>query len=213
MWDLLETNNCLDELKDDRDKEDRNWVLYAAEAGNLSVFHRFGQSLEDKRAQLETEDKRGWNGFMYAARGGRGVHGVRFLRELRQLCVSRAADLGMLREQLTRSARDADRSTMLTHAAIGGLDSYRLVCEMMREADCNDLPDEHNSIVLLSWAAQGGNTAVLNVVAGGIKVRTPVWLCGPEHRVASRKFDQKVRGPNVRFFPSDLNQVVGKIQA
>lgn len=68
---------------------------------------------------------------MYTARG-RGVHGVNFLMELRQLGVSRTADQEMLRDQLTRSARDADHSTRLTHAAIGGLDSYRLVFKMIR---------------------------------------------------------------------------------
>lgn len=53
----------------------------------------------------------------------------------------------------------------MTHAAIGGLDSYRLVCQMMRQASCD-------GACLMNITAQGGNTAVLTVVVGGIKVCT-----------------------------------------
>lgn len=189
VWLLLENTNCLDELKDDRDKEDKNWVLYAAEAGNLCVFDKLGQTFEGKFGELETEDARGWNGFTYAARG-RGVQSVEFLGELRKLCFSRTAGREMLTDQLTRSTRDADCSTMLTHAAIGGLHSYKLVCEMMRDAGCSDPPDERHSIVLLSWAAEGGNTAVLNVVAGGIKVRLPMCPVGRSTKRVRRPFPE-----------------------
>lgn len=49
VWELLGAANVLDELRDDRDKEGKKWVLNAWEAGNLCVFDKFGQSLEDKK--------------------------------------------------------------------------------------------------------------------------------------------------------------------
>lgn len=173
VWELLERTEWLDENKQGRDKERKNWVLYAAEAGNLGIFDKLGP--RDLCAELETKDERGWNGFMYAVRG-RGTNSVEFLNRLGDLCFSQAAGPGMLRQQLTRSATDDDRSTMLAHAAIGGYGLFSSVCKMMREARCAGLPDERQNMeaVLLSWAAEGGNIDVLTVVAGGVKVRVRV---------------------------------------
>lgn len=187
MWSLLERTRCLEELRDDSDKAGKNWVLYAAEFGNLGLFFRLGYRPEDIYAQLSAEDKRGWNGFMYAARGRRrrgaaaAPHNAEFLREVRKLCFLGPENRGRLREQLTRVAeRDDDRSTMLLHAAIGGRDSYSLVCKLMREAGCAAPPGEgeggpDREAALLSWAVEGGDMDVLNVVAGGIKASKP---CG-----------------------------------
>lgn len=182
MWSLLERTHCLDELRDDSDKDGKNWVLYAAEFGNLGLFFRLGYRPEDIYAQLSAEDARGWNGFMYAARGrrrrGGAAHSAEFLREVRKLCFSSPEDRERLREQLTRVAEeDDDRPTMLLHGAIGGRESYSLVCEMMREADCAAPLGEGEGgpgreAALLSWAVEGGDVDVLTVVAGGIKAST-----------------------------------------
>ena len=198
MWTLLESTHCLDELRDDKDKEKKNWVLYAAEHGNLGLFFRLGYHLEDIYSQLEAEDVRGWNGFMYAARG-RGAHSSEFLRKLRKLCFSRPEDRDRLRAQLTRIATgDGDDSTMLLHAAIGGRESYALVCEMMREAGC-DAPSEEGptrGAALLSWAAEGGDVDVLTVVAGGIKASVRQRCC---FRRPARRF----RAPVALSFEAD----------
>ncbi|CAM9757421.1 unnamed protein product [Scytosiphon promiscuus] len=185
VWTLLDRTNCLQELMEDRDKEGKNWVLYAAEAGNLAVFHKTGYGSEGVYTQFSQADGRGWNGFMYAARG-KGAHSAMFLATLRRLCLAGAENQGRLTEQLTRVADteahgasdweivDADPSTLLMHAAIGGSELYTLVCEMMREVDCAYPLDErfNKGAILLSWAAEGGDTTVLDKVAEGIKTAT-----------------------------------------
>lgn len=187
MWALLDRTHCLQELMEDRDKEGKNWVLYAAEAGNRRVFQKIGYGSEGVYAQFSETDNRGWNGFMYAARG-RGVHSAKFLKILRRICLSGPGSRGRLTDQLTRVADreahgavegeidDADPSTLLMHAATGGSESYALVCEMMREADCAFPLDErfNKGAILLSWAAEGGDNGVLDTVAEGIRVRASV---------------------------------------
>lgn len=65
-------------------------------------------------------------------------------------------------EQLERVADDS--STLLMHAAIGGLEQYHIVCQKIRKTRCMDP-------MLLSWAAKRVDIRVLNAVTKGIKVR------------------------------------------
>ena len=169
VWALAERARCLEELKEQRDFEGRNWILHAAEAGNLAVFKQLDGGPRVMYNLFSAVDSKGWSGFMYAARG-KGDHNVDFLTMLCGMCFPDEKD-PLLSEQLTRVAEDDDASTLLMHAAIGGREPYAVVCRMIREAECVDRRgDLDRDPVLLSWAAQGGDVQVLNAVSDGIKV-------------------------------------------
>lgn len=170
VWTLASRAGCLDELLEERDLEGRNWILHAAEAGNLAVFKQLDRGTREMYDLFSTEDVKGWSGFMYAARG-KGDRNNDFLTMLCGMCFPEEKD-PLLSEQLTRVAEDDDASTLLMHAAIGGRESYAVVCRMIREAGCVDRRgDLDRDPVLLSWAAKGGDVLALNAVAEGIKVR------------------------------------------
>lgn len=177
VWALLDETCWLDELCQAKDKNGKSWVIHAAEAGNLATFQKLGGL--NTNALFSATDSRDWSGFQYAARG-RGPFSVDFLSMLCGLCFAESAQHSLLVEQLTREADDDDRSTLLMHAAIGGMGCYAFVCGMMREVGCVALePDTQQRLcVLLSWAAQGGDIGVLNAVAGGIKVRRNTYIRG-----------------------------------
>lgn len=165
--DLAEQSGCLEELLEDEDRGGRNWVFHAAEAGNLVIFKHLDMKAGGVYGLFNTVDNNGWGGFMYAARG----KNVEFFTMLCGLCFADKKD-SLLSEQLTREAHDDDSSTLLMHAAIGGLDMYNVVIRMIRENGCHDHwgnPDKDSA--LLSWAAKGGDVRVLNAVAESIKVR------------------------------------------
>lgn len=171
VWALLERTRCLRELMDECDKDGKSWVLYAAEAGNPAVFDKIRAISEDVYTLFRKTDSRGWNGFMYAVRK-RAPDNLDFLRMVCAACFASRADAPKLEEQLTRVANDDDKSTMLMHASIGGRKAYSFVCSMMSEIKYAGNPDQHDkNLAMLSWAAQGGDITVLNMVAEGIKVQ------------------------------------------
>lgn len=174
-WRLLEQTGCLRELLGSKDEDDRSWILYAAEAGNLGALSK----LENNISAFSSTDKKGWSGFMYAARG-RGATNASFLKKICETAksVDDPQSEAHLKGQLTRVAKDSDRSTLLMHAAIGGRESYSLICELMRETGCvNDWHREcDDDAVLLSWAAEGGDIEVFEKAAQGIKVMSYTFL-------------------------------------
>lgn len=172
VWALLERTGCLEELLEEQDKQGKSWVLHAAEVSNLAVFQKLDRGLAHVYSLFSATDRRGWSGFMYAARA-RGEHSTDFLSMLCGLCFAEIKDQPRLVRELTRTADD-DNSTMLMHSARGGHGSYALVCRMLRDSGCIGEDDEHTTATLLIWAARGGDINVLNAVAGGIKVRTPL---------------------------------------
>ena len=102
---------------------------------------------------------------MYAARG----KNVEFLKNILVWCLSDRKDSLLLSEQLEREGTDSSR--LMMHAAFGGLEQYRIVCQTIREMGCKDYRGWLDmDSVLLSWAAKGGDIRVLNAVAKGIKV-------------------------------------------
>lgn len=163
--DLAEQSGCLEELLEGKDRGGRNWLFHAAEAGNLAVFKQL--DIRDIYTLFSAVDNNGWGGFMYAVRG----KNVEFFTMLCGLCFSDKRD-SLLSKQLTRVAHDDDSSTLLMHAAIGGLEQYNVVDQMIRETGCYDhRGDLDKDSALLSWAAKGGDARVLNAVAERIKVR------------------------------------------
>ncbi|CAN0283207.1 unnamed protein product, partial [Ascophyllum nodosum] len=85
VWALAERARCLEELKEQRDFEGRNWILHAAEAGNLAVFKQLDGGPRVMYNLFSAVDSKGWSGFMYAARG-KGDHNVDFLTMLCGMC-------------------------------------------------------------------------------------------------------------------------------
>lgn len=172
VWELSRRMGCLDELREEYDKKGKNYVLHAAEAGNPAIFQKISSDEEpDVYTLFSATDDKGWNGFMYAARG-RGLHSTTFLRKLFEICDAQPVEPEQVKEQLTRVADDDDKSTLLMHAAIGGRGSYDTIWRKMQKLKCIDAGDSDRDVVLLSWAAQGGDVAVLNAVAARIKVRS-----------------------------------------
>lgn len=170
-WALLKQTGCLRGLLDSKDENNRSWILYAAESGNLEALSK----PEIDISAFSSKDNEGWSGFMYAARG-RGATNASFLEKICESAklVDNPQSEAHLKQQLTRVANDSDRSTLLMHAAIGGRESYSLICKLMRENGCVDdwRRGCDGDAVLLSWAAEGGDIHVFEMVAQGIKVMT-----------------------------------------
>ena len=174
VWVLLEQADCLEELKAEIDSNGKSWIHYAAEAGNLTALSKFGSDLSAKQESLSAADNEGWSGFMYAARG-RGDFNASFLETIcgRTTSVVNPGNEQQIKEQLTRVAHDSDESTLLMHAAIGGRKSYEIICSLMADTGCVDKNGKYDQdFMLLSWAAEGGDTQVFETVAQGIKVST-----------------------------------------
>ena len=173
VWDLLDQADCLEELlRDARDKDGKSWIHHAAEAGNRAAFPKLDNDLSSLLKEFSSEDSKGWSGVMYAARGQHESN-ESFLEEL---CGhAKPADdpdfESQLKEQLTRIARDSDKSTLLMHAAIGGRKQFDIVRSLMCRTGCDVWSGKHDTTaMLLSWASKGGDIDVFERVAQGIKV-------------------------------------------